>query len=74
MQYGETPLHMAAKNGCNEAAKLLLSHGAFVEAKANVKHPFPFPCCFGSKLWKVLIYSLISCFKEHFAFMLCRME
>ncbi|XP_021723655.1 uncharacterized protein LOC110691027 [Chenopodium quinoa] len=33
--YGETPLHMAAKNGCNEAAKLLLSHGAFVEAKAN---------------------------------------
>ncbi|KAJ8749799.1 hypothetical protein K2173_013202 [Erythroxylum novogranatense] len=33
--YGETPLHMAAKNGCNEAAQLLLSHGAFVEAKAN---------------------------------------
>ncbi|KAI3443791.1 hypothetical protein Pfo_000456 [Paulownia fortunei] len=33
--YGETPLHMAAKNGCNEAAKLLLAHGAFVEAKAN---------------------------------------
>ncbi|KNA20954.1 hypothetical protein SOVF_047660 [Spinacia oleracea] len=33
--YGETPLHMAAKNGCNEAAKLLLSYGAFVEAKAN---------------------------------------
>ncbi|XP_059638121.1 uncharacterized protein LOC132280035 isoform X1 [Cornus florida] len=33
--YGETPLHMAAKNGCNEAARLLLSHGAFVEAKAN---------------------------------------
>lgn len=27
---------MAAKNGCNEAAKLLLSHGAFIEAKANV--------------------------------------
>ncbi|XP_059638122.1 uncharacterized protein LOC132280035 isoform X2 [Cornus florida] len=26
---------MAAKNGCNEAARLLLSHGAFVEAKAN---------------------------------------
>ncbi|KAF7819815.1 Protein cfxQ like [Senna tora] len=34
--YGETPLHMAAKNGCNEAARLLLAHGAYVEAKANV--------------------------------------
>lgn len=33
--YGETPLHMAAKNGCTEAARLLLAHGAFVEAKAN---------------------------------------
>ncbi|KAJ9551146.1 hypothetical protein OSB04_015191 [Centaurea solstitialis] len=33
--YGETPLHIAAKNGCNEAAGLLLSHGAFTEAKAN---------------------------------------
>ncbi|XP_021607245.1 protein CbxX, chromosomal isoform X2 [Manihot esculenta] len=33
--YGETPLHMAAKNGCNDAARLLLAHGAFVEAKAN---------------------------------------
>ncbi|XP_024960469.1 protein CfxQ homolog isoform X1 [Cynara cardunculus var. scolymus] len=33
--YGETALHMAAKNGCNEAAGLLLSHGAFTEAKAN---------------------------------------
>ncbi|KAA8534979.1 hypothetical protein F0562_029982 [Nyssa sinensis] len=33
--YGETPLHMAAKNGCNKAAQLLLAHGAFVEAKAN---------------------------------------
>lgn len=33
--YGETPLHMAAKNGCNEAAGLLLSHGAFTESKAN---------------------------------------
>ncbi|KAG4113112.1 hypothetical protein ERO13_D13G202000v2 [Gossypium hirsutum] len=26
---------MAAKNGCNEAARLLLVHGAFIEAKAN---------------------------------------
>nr|DAD44676.1 TPA_asm: hypothetical protein HUJ06_002906 [Nelumbo nucifera] len=34
-QYGETPLHMAAKNGCSEAARLLLHHGATVEAKAN---------------------------------------
>ncbi|CAN4096355.1 unnamed protein product [Withania somnifera] len=33
--YGETPLHMAAKNGCNEAAKALLVHGALVEARAN---------------------------------------
>ncbi|XP_061367656.1 uncharacterized protein LOC133310702 [Gastrolobium bilobum] len=33
--YGETPLHMAAKNGCREAAWLLLAHGAFVEARAN---------------------------------------
>lgn len=33
--YGETPLHMAAKNGCNAAAQLLLAHGAIVEAKAN---------------------------------------
>lgn len=36
LQYGETPLHMAAKNGCNQAAQMLLSHGASVEAKANV--------------------------------------
>lgn len=27
---------MASKNGCNEAAQLLLANGAFVEAKANV--------------------------------------
>ncbi|KAL5572658.1 hypothetical protein UlMin_022255 [Ulmus minor] len=33
--YGETPLHMAAKNGCNDAARLLLARGAFIEAKAN---------------------------------------
>ncbi|KAK2645679.1 hypothetical protein Ddye_020874 [Dipteronia dyeriana] len=33
--YGETPLHMAAKNGCNDAAKLLLARGAVIEAKAN---------------------------------------
>lgn len=36
LQYGETPLHMAAKNGSNEAVKMLLAHGALVEAKANV--------------------------------------
>lgn len=35
-QYGETPLHMAAKNGSSEAAKLLLDHSASIEAKANV--------------------------------------
>ncbi|GAB4852586.1 hypothetical protein Ancab_016800 [Ancistrocladus abbreviatus] len=33
--YGQTPLHMAAKNGCSETAKLLLYRGASVEAKAN---------------------------------------
>lgn len=33
--YGETPLHMAAKNGCSESARLLLSNGAHLEAKAN---------------------------------------
>jgi len=27
---------MAAKNGCNEAAQLLLARGAVVEARANV--------------------------------------
>ncbi|KAK7850754.1 stage v sporulation protein k [Quercus suber] len=33
--YGETPLHMAAKNGCSDAARLLLAHGALIESKAN---------------------------------------
>lgn len=36
LQYGETPLHMAAKNGCSDAARLLLAHGALIESKANV--------------------------------------
>jgi len=27
---------MAAKNGCSEAAQLLLAHGASIEARANV--------------------------------------
>ncbi|GJT33714.1 protein cfxQ [Tanacetum coccineum] len=30
-----SPLHMAVKNGCNEAVWLLLSHGASTKAKAN---------------------------------------
>lgn len=33
--YGETPLHMAAKNGCTEALKLLLNHNVDIEARAN---------------------------------------
>lgn len=33
--YGETPLHMAAKNGCSDAARMLLAHGALIESKAN---------------------------------------
>ncbi|KAL9252550.1 Stage V sporulation protein K-like protein [Drosera capensis] len=33
--YGETPLHMAAKQGCGDTTMLLLSHGASVEAKTN---------------------------------------
>jgi ankyrin repeat protein len=32
---------MAAKNGCSEAAQLLLAHGASVEARANVIFSFP---------------------------------
>ncbi|OIW19318.1 hypothetical protein TanjilG_07286 [Lupinus angustifolius] len=32
--YGETPLHMATKNGFNEAAQLLLSHDASVFLEA----------------------------------------
>jgi ankyrin repeat protein len=41
---------MAAKNGCTEAARLLLAHGAFVEAKANV--------CFHGTMLSVFV-----CFK-----------
>lgn len=50
-QYGETPLHMAAKNGCNEAAKLLLAHGAFVEARANVNFCILCFFCYSTSIW-----------------------
>lgn len=33
--YGETPLHMAAKNGCSESAHLLIIGGASLEARTN---------------------------------------
>ncbi|KAJ3692221.1 hypothetical protein LUZ60_012571 [Juncus effusus] len=33
--YGETPLHMATKNSSFESAKLLVEHGASLDAKAN---------------------------------------
>ncbi|GER25126.1 ankyrin repeat domain-containing protein [Striga asiatica] len=33
--YGETPLHLAAKNGCNESLRMLLQGGANVEARTN---------------------------------------
>ncbi|KAH6818260.1 AAA-type ATPase family protein / ankyrin repeat family protein [Perilla frutescens var. frutescens] len=33
--YGESPLHEAAKNGCNDAVLLLLQYGADVEARTN---------------------------------------
>ncbi|KAL8040597.1 hypothetical protein ABFX02_10G108800 [Erythranthe guttata] len=33
--YGETPLHVAAKNGCNETLKLLLDYSAYIEATTN---------------------------------------
>ena len=33
--YGETPLHMAAKIGCNVSASMLLDHGASLVEKAN---------------------------------------
>ncbi|KAJ0096741.1 hypothetical protein Patl1_27416 [Pistacia atlantica] len=32
---GETPLHLAAKNGCNGTARLLLAHGALVDAQTE---------------------------------------
>ena len=35
-QYGETPLHLASKNGCTDVVKLLLQHKANIEAKAGV--------------------------------------
>ncbi|ONK67191.1 uncharacterized protein A4U43_C06F17240 [Asparagus officinalis] len=33
--YGETPLHMAAKNGCSESAQVLIVHGASLEARTS---------------------------------------
>jgi ankyrin repeat protein len=44
---------MAAKNGCSEAAQLLLAHGASVEARANV-------ISFGHHFIYLLIWSLYS--------------
>ena len=50
---------MAAKNGCTEAARLLLAQGAFVEAKANVCFHGTMLSVFGlfqimNKLWKTI--------------------
>ncbi|KAL5729248.1 hypothetical protein ACHQM5_002224 [Ranunculus cassubicifolius] len=36
LQHGETPLHMAAKNGCSNAIQVLLEHGASVGVKAKM--------------------------------------
>lgn len=36
LQYGETPLHVASKNGCTESVKMLLNYGANVGARTNV--------------------------------------
>ncbi|KAG0493942.1 hypothetical protein HPP92_004936 [Vanilla planifolia] len=33
--YGESALHMAAKNGFSESAQILIKHGSSLEAKAN---------------------------------------
>ncbi|KZV52338.1 protein cfxQ [Dorcoceras hygrometricum] len=33
--YGETPFHLAAKNGCVESARMLLDRGANVNARTN---------------------------------------
>ncbi|KAJ0988846.1 hypothetical protein J5N97_007202 [Dioscorea zingiberensis] len=33
--FGETPLHMAAKDGSNESIQILLEHGALLEAKTK---------------------------------------
>ena len=38
-QYGNTPLHLAARYGHLEVAQLLLERGADKEAKANVRAP-----------------------------------
>lgn len=57
---------MAAKNGCNEAAKLLLAHGAFVEAKANVNFwLLKFLVFFNFYFWlRLLMFSHLIAFVE----------
>ena len=60
LQYGETPLHMAAKNGCSESARLLLTHGASLEAKANAS-PLKRIALFVTQIWTAKLYSLSHC-------------
>ncbi|GAB2219760.1 hypothetical protein Droror1_Dr00007397 [Drosera rotundifolia] len=50
--YGETPLHMAAKQGCGDTTRLLLSHGASVEAKTNNGMTPLHLACWHANLWE----------------------